>query len=192
MNKFELSLKISGNQESIAKKLILKGFEVLWKVKTTDKYYIKNNNIAVYANDLKDNCLRLRRVESLINNEVRCYFDNKHILTDLEFKMLGDLEILKEIDINNLEKKLEEMKFKRLLVTTKIDFVLKRDDYVFQIQDIDGCGLIVSYDNEKYTKFSYKNQRKKLIEDLEKFEFQIIDYNDFDKLKEILNKVSYI
>jgi hypothetical protein len=27
-----------------------------------------------------------------------------------------------------------------------------------------------------------------LIEDLEKFEFQIIDYNDFDKFKELLNQ----
>jgi adenylate cyclase class IV len=188
MNKFEVSIRISGDQENIAKKLMLKGFKVLWKVKTTDRYYIKNNNIAVDTNDLKNNCIRLRKVESLINNEINYYFNNKHILTDLELNMLGNLEVLEEDDINSLEKKLEEMKFKNLLVTTKIDFVLKRDEYVFQIQNIEGFGLIVSYDNEKYNKFSYKNQRKKLIEDLEKFEFQIIDYNDFDKFKELLNQ----
>lgn len=184
MNKIEVSLKITGNQDKITNELIEKGFSILWKVKTIDKYYIKNDHIVFDIDDFKNNYVRLRQTKSLIDQKINYYFDDPFSLT------IFDTPVLKENNINDFEIKLEET-FKRLFTTVKIDFVLKKDDYIFQIQDIESCGLIVSYDNEKYINYNSEEQRQLLIKDLEEFGFNIKDYNDFNKFKELLtiNKI---
>lgn len=183
MEKIEVSFKISGNQMTVVNKILTKGFTLLWKVKTIDKYYCKpNSNIT----NLKEKCLRLRKVESLSNDSITYYFEDYSLLNVSEKNKLNDFKILKEDDYNYLDETLKKMNFKEFLTTNKIDYVLKKENYIFQIQDIKDCGLIVSYDNEDYSNYNYQEQKSLLIADLEKFGFQIVDYEEFDKFKELI------
>ncbi len=186
MTRFEVSLKISGKQTTIVNELLEQGFTTLWKVKTIDRYYKRKESVAV---SLKEKCLRLRKVESLINNKISYYFEDYSLLSSLEEQKLDVFKVLNDDNFNNLKNVLREMDFQEFLSTSKIDCVLKKGNYIFQIQDIENFGLIVSYDNEDYSNFDYQEQRKILIADLEKFGFKIIDYEDFDKFKELVSAV---
>ena len=53
----------------------------------------------------------------------------------------------------------------------------------FQIQDIKDDCLMIAYDNENYYDLDRKEQRKKLIEDVEKFGIEIIDTDNIDRFK---------
>ena len=57
----------------------------------------------------------------------------------------------------------------------------------FQIQDIKDDCLMIAYDNENYYELDRKEQRKKLIEDVEKYGIEIIDIDNIDRFKLIGN-----
>ena len=57
----------------------------------------------------------------------------------------------------------------------------------FQIQNIQGIGTIVAYDNELYEGFTENKQREKLIEDIKSFGIEIENIIQVQRYKNILN-----
>ena len=76
--------------------------------------------------------------------------------------------------------------YKKIYTDEKTDWVYKKIDeekMYFQIQDIKDDCLMIAYDNENYYDLDRKEQRKKLIEDVEKHGIEIIDIDNIDRFK---------
>ena len=76
--------------------------------------------------------------------------------------------------------------YKKIYTDEKTDWVYKKTDeekMYFQIQDIKDDCLMIAYDNENYYELDRKEQRKKLIKDVEKYGIEIIDIDNIDRFK---------
>lgn len=181
MNIEEIELPIKGAKEDIEKILLENGFEIFYKVLTITSYYLPKNESTQNHKTLKEKCKRLRYVEPLskFENNWQNYKDwitkyNKAKCIKEENKLLNDGYI-------------------KIYTDEKTDYVYKKideDKMYFQIQDIKNDCLMIAYDNEKYYKFSSDEQRKMLIDDVEKYGIEIIDYNNIDRFKLIGNTLS--
>ena len=175
----EIELPIKGNKVDIDKKLLANGFQVFYKVFTITNYYLPINESLENHSTLKERCKRIRYTEPMtkFKNEWQDY-----------------KQWIKEYNIQECKKKEDEILkqgYKKIYTDEKTDWVYKKFDeekMYFQIQDIKDDCLMIAYDNENYYDLDRKEQRKKLIEDVEKYGIEIIDINYIDRFK-LIGKV---
>ena len=170
----EIELPIKGKKEDIEKILIENNFEIFYKVLTISNYYAPINEYLEDHKTLKKMCKRLRYVEPTIK------FKNEW--QDYE-------QWIKKYNIEECKKEEDEILnqgYKKIYTDEKTDWVYKKvdkDKMYFQIQDIKDDCLMIAYDNEEYYDLERNEQRKKLIEDVEKYGIEIIDTDNIDRFK---------
>ena len=170
----EIELPIKGNKVDIDKKLLANGFQVFYKVFTITNYYLPINESLENHSTLKERCKRIRYTEPMtkFKNEWQDY-----------------KQWIKEYNIQECKKKEDEILkqgYKKIYTDEKTDWVYKKFDeekMYFQIQDIQDNCLIIAYDNENYYNLDRKEQRKKLISDVEKYGIEIMDTANVDRFK---------
>ncbi|MEE3343412.1 MAG: hypothetical protein VZS44_04925 [Bacilli bacterium] len=174
MNIVELGIKLDNNIDYYTSILEKNGLRCVFNVNTHDIYYTNKDLGNLTENEMKKACIRLRSC----NNE--------------DYKIQNNL--IKGIDISTVSKerlkeyenKLLKYGYKKVFATIKEDYHYCKDDMNsrVQLQQIKDIGLVVYYDNNKYYNINLKEQRKKLIDDLNSFGFNI-DYDtlDLDKLR---------
>ena len=129
---------------------------------THDIYYTDKNLDGLTENQMKNSCIRLRYCDGI----------NK--------------EISDKTELDKKEKSLIENDYKKVFDTIKIDFQYCNQSMKskVQLQDIKDIGLLVYYDNPNYYELPLKEQRKKLIDELNSYGFDF-KYSDLglDKLR---------
>ena len=170
----EIELPIKGKKEEIEEILLTNGFQVFYKVLTITNYYLPINESMENHKTLKERCKRLRYVEPMarFKNEWQDYeqWITKYIIKKCK----------KEED------KILKQGYKKIYTDEKTDWVYKKTDeekMYFQIQDIKDDCLMIAYDNENYYNLDRNEQRKKLINDVEKYGIEIIDIDNIDRFK---------
>ena len=129
---------------------------------THDIYYTDKNLDGLTENQMKNSCIRLKYCDGI----------NK--------------EISDKTELDKKEKSLIENDYKKVFDTIKIDFQYCNQSMKskVQLQDIKDIGLLVYYDNPDYYELPLKEQREKLIDELNSYGFDF-KYSDLglDKLR---------
>ena len=129
---------------------------------THDIYYTDKNLDGLTENQMKKSCIRLRYCDGI----------NK--------------EISDKTELDKKEKSLIENGYKKVFDIIKIDFQYCNQSMKskVQLQDIKDIGLLVYYDNPDYYELPLKEQREKLIDELNSYGFDF-EYSDLglDKLR---------
>ncbi len=170
----EIELPIKGNKEDIEKMLLTNDFQIFYKVLTITSYYLPINESMENHVTLKERCKRLRYVEPMTK------FKNEWQDYEQWIKKYSIQECKKE------ENEILKQGYKKIYTDEKTDWVYKKTDeekMYFQIQDIKDDCLMIAYDNENYYDLDRKEQRKKLIEDVEKYGIEIIDKDNIERFK---------
>ena len=170
----EIELPINGKKEEIEEILLANSFQIFYKVLTITNYYLPINESMENHSTLKERCKRLRYVEPMTK------FKNEWQDYEQWIKKYSIQECKKE------ENEILKQGYKKIYTDEKTDWVYKKTDeekMYFQIQDIKDDCLMIAYDNENYYDLDRKEQRKKLIEDVEKYGIEIIDIDNIDRFK---------
>ena len=170
----EVELPIKGNKEDIDKKLLSNGFEEFYKVLTITNYYKLKEDNDLNHSTLKSRCKRLRYVEPLVKFK-NDYQDYKEWIKNYKYE-----------ECSNEENELLNNGYEKIYTDEKTDYVYKNKnekDIFFQIQDIKGDCLMIAYDNKNYYQYDEITQREKLIQDILKYDIQILDYKNIDRFK---------
>ena len=170
----EIELPINGKKEEIEEILLANSFQIFYKVLTITSYYLPINESVENHRTLKERCKRLRYVEPMTK------FKNEWQDYEQWIKKYSIQECKKE------ENEILKQGYKKIYTDEKTDWVYKKTDeekMYFQIQDIKDDCLMIAYDNENYYDLDRKEQRKKLIEDVEKHGIEIIDIDNIDRFK---------
>ena len=170
----EIELPINGKKEEIEEILLANSFQIFYKVLTITNYYLPINESMENHSTLKERCKRLRYVEPMTK------FKNEWQDYEQWIKNYNIQECKKE------ENEILKQGYKKIYTDEKTDWVYKKTDeekMYFQIQDIKDDCLMIAYDNENYYDLDRKEQRKKLIEDVEKYGIEIIDIDNIDRFK---------
>ena len=174
----EIELPIKGKKEEIEEILLANSFQIFYKVLTITNYYLPINESMENHATLKERCKRLRYVEPMTR------FKNEWQDYEQWIKKYSIQECKKEED------EILKQGYRKIYTDEKTDWVYKKIDeekMYFQIQDIKDDCLMIAYDNENYYNLDRKEQRKKLIEDVEKYGIEIIDIDNIDRFKLIGN-----
>ena len=121
---------------------------------THDLYYTKEKSLdGLTENQMKNACIRIRKLEGLIGV-------NKD-------KTKSDKEIEDE------EKKLLKQGYHKIFDTIKFDFQYKKQDWYnyIQLQDIKDVGLLVYWEHDIFYELPEDEQRQKLLEELNSYGF---------------------
>ena len=121
---------------------------------THDLYYTKEKNLdGLTENEMKNACIRIRKLEGLIGV-------NKD-------KSKTDEEIKAE------EKKLLKQGYYKIFDTIKFDFQYKKPDWYnyIQLQDIKDVGLLVYWEHDIFYDLPEDEQHQKLLEELNSYGF---------------------
>ena len=170
----EIELPIKGKKEEIEEIILSNSFQIFYKVLTITSYYLPINESVENHRTLKERCKRLRYVEPMTK------FKNEWQDYEQWIKKYSIQECKKE------ENEILKQGNKKIYTDEKTDWVYKKTDeekMYFQIQDIKDDCLMIAYDNENYYDLDRKEQRKKLIEDVEKYGIEIIDIDNIDRFK---------
>jgi len=142
--------------------LIRNGLTLDFSCITHDIYYTDKNLDGLTENQMKKSCIRLRYCDGI----------NK--------------EISDKTELDKKEKSLIENGYKKVFDIIKIDFQYCNQSMKskVQLQDIKDIGLLVYYDNPDYYELPLKEQREKLIDELNSYGFDF-EYSDLglDKLR---------
>lgn len=193
MKRVEIELQIKQTPKQVEEILLKQGFTIFQKRRTIANYYT-NKKFSTLGLDLKEKSIRIRTSINLLKNSKPKYFSVEH--TDADFdkilKTKSNKMQLSNFKTKLLEKNLLKNNFSLILTDDKTDFVYMHPNFetnkiAFQIQNIQGIGTIVAYDNELYEGFTENKQREKLIEDIKSFGIEIENIIQVQRYKNILN-----
>lgn len=140
--------------------LVSHGLSLSFACITHDIYYTKENLDGLSENQMKNACIRLRRVNKDKNVE--------------------------DEEIKAKEKELVSKGYRKVFDTIKLDFQYKKPDWYnyIQLQDIKDVGLLVYWENEKFYHLPLDEQHKALLEELNSYGFNFKESDlGVDKLR---------
>ena len=153
----EIGLKLDKSLIYYHDMLLKNGLTLDFSYITHDIYYTDKNLDNLTENQMKNSCVRLRYCDGINKTEL----DNK-------------------------ENELIKNGYRKVFDTLKIDFQYSKKPMKskVQLQDIKDVGLLVYYDNPDYYELPLKEQREKLIDELNSYGFNF-KYNELgiDKLR---------
>ena len=152
-----------------------KGLVNDYKVRTHDIYYTNQDLNELSENQMKNAFIRLRS----------CNDSNYKIQNNLIDNKFRDKEV-SATKLDQFEHKLFKLGYRKVFDTVKDDYHYYKDGMSskIQLQQIEDIGLLVYYDNKDYYQFDLETQRKRLIDELNLYGFNI-DYDvlGLDKLR---------
>lgn len=175
----EVGIKLNKDLKYYDNMLKQYGFKNDFTVDTYDIYYTNKSFDGMSENEIKNSCIRLR---SCNDSEF-----------EVQNKLLDDIDV-KEVsfyDLDNFEDSLLKYGYKRIFDTKKKDYYYVKDGMSskIQLQEIKDIGLLVYYDNPLYYDLPLEEQRKKLLDDLNLYGFNIkYDELGLDKLRTLYYK----
>lgn len=173
MSIVEVGIKLDKSLNYYKNLLEKNDLKIVYEVTTHDIYYTNKELDNLTEREMKEACIRLRSCN-----------DSSFIVQN-DFSNLGIKEVLKE-DLLTYEEKLKELNYKKVFDTEKRDYHYFKDGMTsrVQLQDIKDIGVVVYFDNKKYSGYKEEIQRNKLIEELNTYGFNIsYDSLDIDKLR---------
>lgn len=183
MEKVEIAFKLIHSLDYYDKILISNGLKNVFNVKTHDIYYTNKNLDNLSEEEMKNSCIRLR---SCSDNDF-----------EIQNNLIKEVNITK-VKVNKLKKfeeKLIKLGYKKVFDTLKYDHHYYKEgmESRVQLQEIDNIGLIVYYDNPKYYNLSSSEQRIRLIDELNSYGLNEINYEDrnFNKLRTLYYHEEY-
>ena len=176
----EVGFKLDKNLEYYDRVLKMNGLENVFNCETYDIYYTKDNLNGLTENEMKQKCIRLRKV-----NFKEGYIVENNLLDSLKINFIKENELLE------FENKLRKYNYLKIFDTKKKDYHYYKEgmNTKIQLQEIDGIGLLVYLDNFNYYGLSLEKQRNKLIDELNSYGFDF-KYTDLglDKLRTLYYK----
>lgn len=193
MKQIEITTIVKQNLKEIDNILSKQGFKIIRKSNIKDRYMSQEINILN-----KDNILEVLS-KSLIIRYLNV--NNKDIIKKLTYKnkKIKDNKILTEekIDINvddldKTEQLLSAIGLKKL-VDVKYDVIVyQKDNLEFAFQQVEGLGLLLEYestkDYENYTNNEILKEKKKMIDEVKKYNIEISNDFDIKKAFELIKK----
>ena len=156
--------------------------------KTHDIYWTNKDLNGLSENEMKNSCIRLRITEGLGGvdfsgtSRISYRFQNTN---NFIVKKDNQKELTHE-EVESYVKEIEMKGYKKIFDTTKIDYQYSIGDMKsrIQLQEIENIGLLLYYDNPDYYELPLKEQRMKLIDELNNYGFHF-KYSDLglDKLR---------
>ncbi len=190
----EVGIKLDKNLRFYHNMLEERGAKLILKVETRDKYWSNRSFYGLTENEIKKSCVRLRASRAVgglewngKKNPIGFSFDNYSIFdsnADDKFKVT---QAEARHTIKNMEKKRWDLVFD----TKKVDYQYAIGDMKsrIQLQQIDGIGLVLYYDNPDYYHLPEDKQRRALIKELNSYGFNIpLDTLGIDKLRTLYTK----
>lgn len=193
MKQIEITTIVKQNLKEIDNILSKQGFKIIRKSNIKDRYMSQEINKLN-----KDNILEVLS-KSLIIRYLNV--NNKDIIKKLTYKnkKIKDNKILTEekIDINvddldKTEQLLSAIGLKKL-VDVKYDVIVyQKDNLEFAFQQVEGLGLLLEYestkDYENYTNNEILKEKKKMIDEVKKYNIEISNDFDIKKAFELIKK----
>lgn len=146
---------------------------------THDIYYTNKDLNGLTENEMKEACVRLRTF-----NKDNCKVQNYENFLELNDVVFNNIT-------SDVELVLKNKGFKKVFDTTKKDhhYANSSMNSRIQLQEIEDVGLLVYYDNSDYYNLSLDDQRMRLIDELNKYGFDL-KYSDLglDKLRTLYYK----
>lgn len=189
----EVGFKLDKDLEYYHNLLLEHGAVNVYNCETHDIYWSNKNFDGMSENEIKRSCVRFRYSEGFGGSLFeRDSFPKSGFQNYLIFDNLAENSFMCPIeDIDKFEEKFNKYYWKRVFDTKKTDYqyVIGEMKSRIQLQEIDGIGLILYYDNPDYYHLPLKEQRNKLIDELNGYGFQF-KYNDLglDKLRTLYYK----
>ncbi len=147
---------------------------------THDIYYTNEDLNGLSENQMKQKCIRLRNVNSKDTYKIQ----NNNVI---EFYN----DVVSDEELSEFESKLFEYGYNKVFDTKKVDHHYFKEgmNSKVQLQEIDGVGLLVYYDNSIYYDLPLEEQRNKLIDELNSYGFDFsYDTLGLDKLRTLYYK----
>ena len=158
--------------------------------KTHDIYWTDKKLDNMTENEMKNACIRLRITEGFggadfsKTSKISYRFQN---IDNFIVKKDNQKELTYE-EVKTHIKELENKGYRKVFDTEKLDYQYSIGNMKsrIQLQDIKDIGLLVYYDNPDYYELPLKEQRHKLIDELNSYGFNF-NYNNLglDKLRTI-------
>lgn len=165
----------------------------VFNCETRDLYWTKQSFTSMTENEIKKSCVRYRMCKGFggkyCNSNQRkwiCSFQNYQVFSD----KCQDSFKCHKIWLPFYENYLVRKGWKKVFDTYKKDFQYIIGDMKsrIQLQDIDGIGLVLYYDNPNYYHMPLEEQRKSLIDELNSYGFDLgYDTMGLDKLRTLWN-----
>ena len=165
----EVGIKLENDLTYYNKILTENGLINDFKVKTHDLYYTNKDLNGLSENQMKNACIRLRS----------CNDGDFDIQNKMDLHMFRSK--IKKEKLLKFENELEKLGYKKVFDTFKEDYHYYKDgmNSKVQLQQVKDIGLLVYFDNNSYYNLLEEEQRKKLIDELNSYGFNI-KYSDLD------------
>lgn len=164
-----------------------------YNCETHDIYWTNKNLDELSENQMKNSCIRFRMSRGLSgshydgNDNWKSGFQNYHVYnTNHEDKFPCDYE-----EIEKYEAEFNQNNFIRIFDTHKFDYqyLISNMKSRIQIQQINGIGLVLYYDNPDYYNLPLEEQREAIINELNSYGFKFkFDQLGIDKLRSLYYK----
>lgn len=162
----EVGMELDKNLIYYHDMLIKHGLYLSFACVTHDIYYTKENLDGLTENQMKNACVRLRKLDGIIG------VNKDQQTTDEEIKAQ--------------EQELLDKGYSKVFDTIKLDFQYKKADWYnyIQLQDIKDVGLLVYWENKKFYHLPLDEQRKELLNELNSYGFNFKESDlGVDKLR---------
>lgn len=192
MKQVEVTTRVFQSLNEIDKLLISKGFKLIRKSRIEDIYFTHDYNET--NNDIFEVLKKsvLVRYLCVDNNKEfkKITYKNKAYKDNI---VISEEKISVNIDsIENAEKLLNALDFKKLINVNYDVIVYKNDIVEFAFQDVENLGLLLEYENSNdfdgYSDEEILNEKKNMLETIKKYGISISDEFDVKKAYELLKK----
>lgn len=167
--------------------LTSKGACNVFNCKTHDVYWTFHDLRGKSEKQIKDACIRYRHVTNLASDKPGPAVMQNYPMADK--RSVGEFFVPVNA-LQEFDRMFQEQGYMRVFDTTKHDYHYATPQMRsrIQLQDIEGLGLVVYYDNPDYYNFPPETQRIALIRELNTFGFNIPESQmGIDKLRTFYN-----
>ncbi|MBQ9792238.1 MAG: hypothetical protein IJW32_00635 [Clostridia bacterium] len=175
MKQTEITVQVFESIESVDKKLKQAGFSFYKNVVLSDFYFIrfgKEKTKGMQYKELIENSILLRNLTGDVN-ETELIFKNKHF--DKSGNVIEEEKLKTNVD--NFEDTLKILKCAKLYNWCKLTqklFIYKQDEKELCVQDVDGLGIFIEYEEEPFMReMSIDEKLNKMINNLKELNLKL-------------------
>lgn len=195
MKQIEITTYVNNTIDEVDKILKDQGFKIIRKTKLRDKYFtlryneLRNDNIL----EVLSSCVLLRNI---VCNDIvykTLVYKNKTFHDDT---VLTEEKIEVHIEeIDELERLLEKIEFKNLVNVNNDMVVYSNGDIEFGIQQVEGLGLLLEYENPSDFSSSLSDdeiikKKEEMLKVVRQYNLNVSNYYDVKKAYELI-KIKY-